>query len=35
MFCMDIDVLQHICNELRKLEFIKEDNGAVGVEESL
>jgi hypothetical protein len=33
MLCMDIDVLRQLCNELKMLRFIKEDNGAVGVEE--
>ena len=33
MLYMDIDVLRQLCNELKMLRFIKEDNGAVGVEE--
>ena len=33
MFCMDIDVLRHLCNELKRFRIFKEDNGIVSVKE--
>ena len=33
MFCMDIDVLQHLCNELKRLQILKEDHDIVLLEE--
>ena len=35
MFRMDIDVLWHLCNELKRLRILKEDNGIVSLEESV
>ena len=33
MFRMDIDVLRHLCNELKRFRIFKEDNGIVSVKE--
>jgi hypothetical protein len=35
MFRMDIDVLQHLCNELKKFRILKEDHDIVSLEESV
>ena len=35
MFNMNIDVLRHLCNELKRFWILKEDNGIVLVEESV
>jgi hypothetical protein len=35
MFNMNIDVLRHLCNELKRLRILKEDNDIVLVEESV
>ena len=33
MFHMDIDVLRHLCNKLKRLRILMKDNGIVSVEE--
>jgi hypothetical protein len=35
MFRIDIDVLRHLYNKLKKLRILKEDNGIVSLEESV
>ncbi len=35
MFYMDIDILRHQCNMLKRLRILKEDNSIVSVEESV
>jgi hypothetical protein len=35
MFRMDVDVLRHLCNELKRLRILKEDKGIVSLEESV
>ena len=33
MFCMDINIFQHLCNDLKMLYLLEEDIGIVSVEE--
>lgn len=35
MFCMDIQIFNHLCNELKMLHLVEEDNGIVSVEEAV